>query len=120
VADDEDGIRHLVAAVVRRLGLDILTADDGAAAVHLAQEYSTMVACVILDIRMPILDGVTAAQLIRQIDPDLPIILMSASFSSDYAARIAALDIVHLLHKPFSLAGLQSLIRPFSFLSSNP
>ena len=113
VADDNDGVRNLVGTVVKRLNLTPLSVADGAEAVRVALQHREKLCGIILDVVMPELDGIEAARAIRQIDNDLPIILMSAAFPSDYQQKITSLRITHLLHKPFALAELTQALRPF-------
>ena len=113
VADDDAGIGQLIAEVVERLGLAPVVAGDGIAAVRLAAEHKLRLCCAILDIRMPGLGGIEAAQQIRQFIPNLPIVLMSAAFPRDYERRIAPLRIASVLSKPFQLAELIGLMGPF-------
>ena len=118
VADDDAGISHLVAEVTRRVGLGAVVASDGAAAVRLAAEHKLRLCCAILDVHMPRLGGIEAAQQIRQLAPDLPIVLMSAAFPRDYERRIAPLQIAQVLPKPFHLSELIGLIGLFVAASS--
>lgn len=113
VADDDAGISHLVAEVTRRVGLGAVVASDGAAAVRLAAEHKLRLCCAILDMNMPRLGGIEAAQQIRLFIPNLPIVLMSAAFPRDYERRIAPLRIASVLSKPFQLAELIGLMGPF-------
>jgi DNA-binding response OmpR family regulator len=113
VADDDAEIGHLVAEVVGRLGLGSVVARDGAAAVRLAAAHKLRLCCAILDVQMPRLGGIQAAQEIRQFAPDLSIVLMSAAFPTNYETRIAPLRIAHVLPKPFHLSELIALLGPF-------
>lgn len=113
VADDDAEIGQLVAAVVERLGLGTVVANDGAAAVRLAGAHKLRLCCAILDVHMPRLSGIEAAQQIRQFAPELPIVLMSAAFPTNYDQRIAPLRIAHALSKPFHLTELIALMGPF-------
>jgi CheY-like chemotaxis protein len=113
VADDDAGIGQLIAEVVERLGLAPVVASDGIVAVRLATEHKLRLCCAILDVRMPQLGGIEAAQQIRQFIPNLPIVLMSAAFPRDYERRIAPLRIASVLSKPFQLAELIGLMGPF-------
>jgi signal transduction histidine kinase/DNA-binding response OmpR family regulator len=120
VADDDAGIRHLVATVLHQMGLSTWLAMDGAAAVQMVAERVSELCCVILDVRMPVLDGMSAAQAIREIAPDMAIVLMSAAFPSNYAEQIAPLRIAHVLDKPFPLDDLRAVMRPFLRSPADP
>lgn len=112
VADDDPGCRHLVAAVLEQMGLATRLAPDGAAAIQLAAEHAAELCCVILDVRMPVLDGIAAAEAIRGLAPGLMIIMMSAAFPRHYRERLASLGITQILDKPFPLSQLRALVRP--------
>jgi CheY-like chemotaxis protein len=111
VADDETAIQNIVARVMRQLGLVALPVGDGAAAIAVVEAHRDDLACAILDITMPIVNGVDAAHAIQRIAPDLAIVLMSGAVPAHYANRIERLRLAGMLHKPFSLAALRELIR---------
>jgi CheY-like chemotaxis protein len=110
VADDEEAVLHIVAHVIAGLGLVPLKAQNGAIAVELAGKYQSALACAILDIQMPILNGADAAYTIQQMAPDLPIVMMTGGFTDDLLNRISQVRKFKLLAKPFSLAKLRELI----------
>jgi CheY-like chemotaxis protein len=111
VADDETPIQYLIMRVIGQLGLVALLVADGAAAVEAVQAHGGNLACAILDVQMPIVNGVDAAHAIQQIAPDLAIVLMSGAIPAGYVDRIKQLRLTGVLPKPFPLAALQELIR---------
>ncbi len=110
VADDEVMILKLVARVIAKLGLVALPVRDGAAAVQAVMAQRAELACAMLDVRMPIMNGADAAHAIQQIAPDLPIVLMSGAIPAHYTDRINQLQLAGKLEKPFTLAGLRATI----------
>jgi CheY-like chemotaxis protein len=111
VADDEPSIRNLVTRVVRQLGLDVLAVTNGVAAIAAVQAHRGDLACAILDVMMPVLNGVDAAHAIQGIAPGLPVVLMSGAIPVQYTEGIERLRLAGILHKPFPLAALRELIR---------
>jgi two-component system, cell cycle sensor histidine kinase and response regulator CckA len=111
VADDEAVIQGLVVQVVSQLGLVALSVGDGAAAIRAVEAHHEELACAILDVRMPIMNGADAAHAIQQIAPDLAIVLMSGAVPVDCVDRITQLRLAGLLSKPFPLSTLRELIR---------
>ncbi|SRR6266545_7942921 len=111
VADDEPSIRNLVTRVVRQLGLDVLAVTNGAAAIAAVQAHRGDLACAILDVMMPVLNGVDAAHAIQGIAPGLPVVLMSGAIPVQYTEGIERLRLAGILHKPIALAALRELIR---------
>jgi CheY-like chemotaxis protein len=111
VADDEAGLRQVVARVLAAFGLIPLLADDGAAAIAAVEAHRSELCGVILDIAMPGVDGIDAAHAIQRLAPELAIVLMSGALPADFAARTAGLRLVGVLSKPFPLAALRTLLR---------
>jgi two-component system, cell cycle sensor histidine kinase and response regulator CckA len=111
VADDEPAIQYLVTRVIDQLGLVALPVSDGAAAIMAVAARQADLICVVLDITMPLVNGVDAARVIQRLAPDLAIVLMSGAIPADYAVHINQLRLAGLLHKPFPLAALRKLIR---------
>src|SRR5215216_4485928 len=61
VADDEPAIQSLVARVMRQLGLVALPVGNGAAAIAAVEAHRDDLACAILDVVMPVVNGVDPA-----------------------------------------------------------
>jgi len=77
VIDDTTDIRELMSIVLRRNGFDVVgQAGDGQAGVELVRAERPDV--VLLDLGMPVMDGVEALPLIRALVPDAQIIVLSA------------------------------------------
>ena len=104
VVDDEPDIRRLLAQQLAKAGYQTLEAGDGGEAVRIATEHE--LDAIFLDIRMPVMDGISALQAIRQVrtPAELPIIMMTASPGMMDAAEslVASLGIADLLEKPIS------------------
>ena len=111
VADDDPAIQAFVARVINRLGLVAVLADNGAAAIAAVEAHRDSLACAILDIVMPIMNGVDAAHAIQATAPGLPLVLMSDAIPETYRDRISQLRLAGMLAKPFSFAALQDLLR---------
>ena len=106
VVDDEPLIRDVVVDLLRDEGYDVVTADDGHAALEMVQQEAPRL--VLMDVMMPRMDGRAAFRAMReQAQGDgLPVILMSAM------AEPADLDpeITAFLRKPLDLDHLLTLI----------
>jgi two-component system, NtrC family, response regulator HydG len=112
VVDDEKSMRATLAAILRDEGYGVTTAATGEEAVELCAKESFAV--VLMDVRMPGIDGVEAFRHIRRHQQGVRIILMSA-YSTD-ALRDAALDegAVAFLAKPLVVETVVDLIRDVS------
>lgn len=76
VVDDDPGHRGMLEALLGRWGLAVTSAGDGKEAVARVCERPFDV--VLMDIRMPDMDGITALKEIRKYNPAVPVVLMTA------------------------------------------
>jgi CheY-like chemotaxis protein len=110
VAEDDAGLRNVVGRLLECLGYDPIIVDDGAAAVAMIQDRAADLMCVLLDVVMPTMDGITAALAIRHAAPHLPIVLMSGYVPHDLDLDDANLRCIGLLRKPFSVSELSAML----------
>ncbi|MFQ5894798.1 MAG: response regulator [Nitrospinota bacterium] len=75
VVDDERGAHHVLSAVLRKVGSEVTTALSGGEA--LKQLLGFPFSVVLLDVRMPRLDGMEVLRRIEQQQPELPVIIRS-------------------------------------------
>jgi CheY-like chemotaxis protein/HPt (histidine-containing phosphotransfer) domain-containing protein len=81
LVDDSDVVRDVTRTLLEDAGFDVDEAHDGAIAVRMMQEHSARYALILMDVQMPVLDGLAATRLIRA---DLgerapPVIALTAS-----------------------------------------
>lgn len=81
IADDEERWRRLVGDFLRNEGYKVVEASDGQEAVDLVKNDSD-ISMAILDIMMPVMDGIQACQTIRSFS-QLPIIMLTAKNDED-------------------------------------
>jgi two-component system OmpR family response regulator len=113
VAEDDDGLRSLLTATLRREGYQVLEAADGLRVVRLVAEQE--VDALLLDVFLGVDDGVALGHELRRERPNLPIALMSGDGSAA-ETRERALGLTDLfLEKPFTLpevtATVETLLR---------
>jgi two-component system, OmpR family, response regulator MprA len=109
VAEDDANVRNAVARGLRLDGYTVHTVSDGIAAVEFAVANDPDL--VILDIGMPVLDGLGACRRLRAASPTLPILMLTARHEVE--DRIAGLDAGadDYLVKPFALGELAARVR---------
>ena len=78
IAEDTEDIRHLVKFMLEQKGCQVLEAAHGKEAVELAPEHKPDL--ILMDLRMPVLDGLEATRQLRQIPEtkNIPIVALSA------------------------------------------
>lgn len=94
VADDNRQIAEVLRATLEDAGYEVLTAYSGLAAVACVEQNDVAVA--VLDVLMPGISGDAVAARLRQIVPDLPVVLMTGGDES-----FAAASGFPVLRKPF-------------------
>ena len=107
VVDDEQLIRRSVAKRLNAVGYTVLEAENGRTALDLA---ANGVDLAILDYRLPDLDGLSVLKQIRQTDPDVLVILLTAYASVETAVEAMKLGAYHFMNKPFDLEALAAMV----------
>ncbi len=77
VVDDEGGVRDTFKTVLERRGYTVLTAQNGFEAVDTMREHTGNITLVILDVEMPVMGGRKAYGLLKNIKPDVRVLLCS-------------------------------------------
>lgn len=108
IVDDEEFNRLLLRSVLSKYGVKLQEATNGAEAVEkvLQQNFDL----VIMDIRMPVKNGLEACQEIRKFEKHLPILASTAVISDEKIQRCREAGFSGFLHKPFSEKKLLSIV----------
>ncbi len=108
VVDDVVDMAETIANDLERAGYEALVADSGAAAIELFQKDQTDV--VVTDLRMKNVDGLDVLEGVRRIDPEVPVLIMTAFGGVDSAVEAMRRGAFHYVTKPFELHTLRALI----------
>lgn len=109
IADDEVNLCRILSAELRKAGYSVTAVHDGAKAVEQVKHSQYQI--IILDIRMPVLDGFGALREIRKLKKELPIIMMTAYEGHDTAASALSMGATACVSKPFDLESLLALVK---------
>ncbi|MBU0638456.1 MAG: response regulator, partial [Planctomycetes bacterium] len=110
IVDDEPSVRDVSNVMVRRLGFNALIANDGQEALAVFREHAASITGVLVDLSMPVMDGVAAAQEMKRLKPETRIILCSGYDAQDAMERFAADGIDAFLQKPYQLRELRETL----------
>ena len=110
VVDDERNIRTTLAHVLESEGFEVLTAATGEQAVAMCKRRSFD--AVLLDVRMPGIDGIEAFRRIRKILTDVTVILMSAYSVAGVERDALDAGVAAFLRKPLDIERVLDLLRP--------
>jgi len=100
VADDNAGVRESVCEILRSAGYDVTEADDGDVALECYNDHPSEV--VVLDVRMPKLDGISVVENMVPAPPPPAIVLVSAYDLDREARERLGTRIFRFLRKPVS------------------
>ena len=106
VVDDESDVRDLLSKFLRRRGYEVDTASDGAAAIERIRDGHPDI--VLLDIRLPKMDGLSVLAHLRDESDKVAIITMSGSADEDTARKSLELGAADFITKPFNLPYLET------------
>ncbi|HEY8758186.1 MAG TPA: sigma-54 dependent transcriptional regulator [Candidatus Limnocylindria bacterium] len=101
VADDDASIRSLLKQLLADEGFAVLEASTGIEVVDKVKESSPDL--VIMDVRMPELDGIEALARLKSTNPKTAVLIMTAFGSSNAAIRAMELGAFDYITKPFEL-----------------
>lgn len=108
IADDDNLIRQFVKKVLQGISVDVIEASNGREAVQLFKEQRPDM--VLLDINMPILNGLHASEKIRQESPLTPILMVTARKETE--DKVNGLEFADdYLTKPFDPAELLARVK---------
>jgi two-component system cell cycle sensor histidine kinase/response regulator CckA len=108
--DDDDAVRTLLAAVLASLGYESLTASDGVEALALFKTHQQRISAILLDVRMPTLDGPQTLAAIREVDPGVRAAFVTG-FQGEYSeAELMLLGAAAVLSKPFRVEELRDVL----------
>jgi len=110
IVDDEDGVRKVAQRLLTKMGYTVETARDGQEAVDLIREDPRRCDLVLLDNNMPRMTGRDAAKIIRDIRPDLPLVLATGYFEA-YVDAASTFGVFNgAIAKPYDLSTLSKTI----------
>ena len=113
LADAESTPRAEAARLLRGgLGCHDCEARDGRHAFRVFRQRTDKVRLVLTDFIMPLMDGGELAERIRDLDPEVPIVLMSGPLSGEAADLLAGYSDLPFLQKPFTYRELHRVVVP--------
>jgi PAS domain S-box-containing protein len=116
VVEDEEGVREVAERMLQDIGFETIGAEDGRHALDLMQEVGDRVTAVLLDLSMPRMGGAETFRRLREMKPDLPILMMSG-----YTEQVVAPQFTNsgpgttgFLQKPLLAEDLIAVLRRFA------
>jgi two-component system, chemotaxis family, chemotaxis protein CheY len=113
LVDDDVDLLENTAFMIKSTGCEVITAVDGLEAVEKYKEMKTSL--VIMDIKMPKMDGYDAFFKIKQFDPEAKVILITA-YNLDEKKHLKAksMNLISTISKPYTFEQIEELVSKYS------
>lgn len=114
IADDSDSDRLILKTLMKRLGHQVRAAANGSEAVAVFSDYQPDI--VLLDVLMPVMDGITAARKIKALAGEelVPVIFLTSLTDADALARCLEAGGDDFLTKPYNKVIIQAKLGAFN------
>lgn len=109
VADDEQSMRELLDIMLKKEGYQVSLASNGEEVLKLIEK--DIFDLVLMDIRMPKLDGISALKLIKSLSPEIIVIMITAYASTDTAIQAMKEGAYDYITKPFKVEEIKLIIK---------
>jgi DNA-binding NtrC family response regulator len=109
VVDDDEVMRQTLSDVLKKRGYAVSTADTGAQALSVVKDQ--LFDLILLDIRLPDMDGLDVLKSIKELESDLMVIVMTAYSDVQNAVMAMKTGAYDYIDKPFELEELKILIK---------
>lgn len=109
VVDDQAGVRRLLSEALCDEGYKVETASSGPEAIKMISAVNPYL--ILLDIKMPVMNGLETLEEIRKIYPDVPVVMMTAYGELDIVFEAKKRGVKHYINKPFDLNEVRYLIK---------
>jgi len=111
VVDDEAIIRDLLERILEELGYHVILAPDGERAIEIFRSQAETIDCVLLDMVLPGMDGGEVLGVMRELKPDVRVILCTGYALKGTVDEMLREGVVGVLRKPFQIEELSSALR---------
>ncbi len=112
IAEDDWVSFEYLKLILSKFDIEVIYAENGKQAVEFVKNMPD-IDLVLMDIRMPVMNGIEATKLIKKIRPDLPIIAQTAYAFSEERSKILAIGCDEYLSKPMQSSKLNILINKY-------
>jgi CheY-like chemotaxis protein len=112
IVEDYPDVRKIMEIIVKRQGYEVIEAEDGYEAIEKVKQYHPDL--ILMDLAMPVMDGITATQVIRGLEDfgRIPIIALTA-YGSDYYRKAISAGCDDVINKPLEFKGIAPLLKQY-------
>jgi CheY-like chemotaxis protein len=111
VIDDDQAVRNVAKRALERVGYQVLTAADGVLGLEVFSAHKDEIRAVLLDVTMPRMGGEETFRRLRQVAPDVCVLLSSGYSEQEATSVFAGKGLAGFLEKPFTTKTLLDKLR---------
>lgn len=111
IVDDDKSLRELLEIILKKEGYNVFSCQDGKLALEKIEEEGFEADAVITDILMPNIDGLTLIQRLKKINPNIPIIVITANTNLEVAIEALREGAYDYITKPFKNDELKMILK---------
>ena len=112
VAEDDESNFKLIKAIINNR-CDVLWARNGQEMLNLYEQHGEQADVLLMDLKMPLMDGLEATHIIRQSSPDIPIIVQTAYAFYEHQQQAMVAGATEVLVKPITLMALRNSLKKY-------
>jgi two-component system nitrogen regulation response regulator NtrX len=109
IVDDEESVRNSLAGVMKDEGYEVVAAASGREGIDLLREAQPSIA--LLDIAMPEMDGIETLRRLKEIRPDLPVVMITGHGTIETAVKTTKMGAYDFIVKPPELQHLTLVVK---------
>jgi two-component system response regulator (stage 0 sporulation protein F) len=117
IVDDQFGIRILLNEVLHKEGYETFQAANGVQALDIATKHSPDL--VLLDMKIPGMDGIEILRRMKQMNEDIRVIIMTAYGELDMIQKAKDLGAITHFAKPFDIDDIRKVVREYVQIESS-
>jgi two-component system, cell cycle sensor histidine kinase and response regulator CckA len=110
LAEDQERLRTIIAMMVEELGAEVISVENGQLAVDEYSRDTDGIDLVLMDMKMTPVDGVAAYKEMRQINPNVKVVLSSGMRPDEDLTEVLERNNAGFIEKPFNLALLGEVL----------
>jgi signal transduction histidine kinase len=111
IVDDEKSIRELFKTTLTNLGYAIFEASNGKEAIEVYKSKKKLIDLVILDLIMPEMNGIETLTKLKDINPDVKVLISTGYGDDDVFKHLKDLAIAGIIKKPFNVVKLSEIVK---------
>ncbi|MEW6066715.1 MAG: sigma-54 dependent transcriptional regulator [Nitrospirota bacterium] len=109
IVDDEEGIRESLSGILEDEEYEVLTSSSGEEAIKVLKEQNPDL--ILLDVWLPGIDGIQVLKEVKDMKPDLPVVMISGHGNIELAVKATKMGAYDFLEKPLSLERVLLTVR---------